>query len=99
MAENANAGRADVSLLPQGFPVGSRREQDLSDLLDTSSRLRVAAVYSTSERLVSAGMINRKVRRFPRQYSLLTATQQWACDWRSYVLARMRANNNHNRAR
>lgn len=64
---------------------------------DTSSRLRVAAVYSTSERLVSAGMINRKVRRFRRQYSFLSATQQWACDWRAYVLAGMRANNNHER--
>ena len=34
--------------------------------------------------------MKRRVRRFRRQYSLLTATQQWACDWRSYVLMRMR---------
>lgn len=42
-------------------------------------------------------MINRKVRRFRRQYSFLSTTQQWACDWRAYVLAGMRANNNHER--
>lgn len=34
--------------------------------------------------------MKRRVRRFCRKYSLLTATQQWACDWRAYVLARMR---------
>jgi hypothetical protein len=34
--------------------------------------------------------MKRRVRRFRRQYLLLTATQQWACDWRAYVLARMR---------
>jgi len=34
--------------------------------------------------------MKRRVLRFRRQYSLLTATQQWACDWRAYVLSRMR---------
>lgn len=36
-------------------------------------------------------------RRFRRQYSFLSATQKLACDWRAYVLARMRANTNHER--
>lgn len=41
--------------------------------------------------------MKRRVRRFRRQYSFLTATQQWAYDWRAYVLARMRANTNRER--
>lgn len=34
--------------------------------------------------------MKRRVRRFSRQYLLLTARQQWACDRRAYVLSRMR---------
>lgn len=39
--------------------------------------------------------MKRRVRRFRRQYSFLSATQQWACDWRAYVLAMMRREINH----
>lgn len=34
--------------------------------------------------------MKRRVRRFRRQYAFLSATQKWASDWRTYVLARMR---------
>jgi len=30
--------------------------------------------------------MKRRVRRFRRQYSLLTATQQMECDWCAYLL-------------
>ncbi len=34
--------------------------------------------------------VMRRRKRFARQYSMLTPTQQWACDWRAFVLMRMR---------
>lgn len=43
--------------------------------------------------------MKRRVRRFRRQYSFLSATQKWDCNRRAFALYRMRANNNHNRAR
>ena len=33
--------------------------------------------------------MNRRTRRFRRKRSLLSASQQWVCGWRAYVLAGM----------
>ena len=38
--------------------------------------------------------MKRRVRCFRRQYSFLSATQQWAYNRRAFALYRMRANNN-----
>lgn len=34
--------------------------------------------------------MKRDMRRYRRKYGWLTATQQLACDWQAYLLARMR---------